>query len=372
MKTTKLIFKLFLFSLVFVSCKDNGEIKEIEKEVIKEVPIEEIETFKEGVIISAEGSFGSKDGSISYVKDDFSIAANFIYKEINGAQLGGLIQSIAFNGDDAYIVLNDVNTIVIADRYTFVQKAVITDGLSNPRYMAFANGKGYVTNWGDGSDTTDDYVAIVDLSVNKVKETTISLDNGVERIIAKDNKLYVSHKGAFGSNNIISVIDATTDLKTATITVRDNPDEMLFSSTGELVVLSEGKPLAYGGAPDYAVTQNTTSAIQFIDLVDNTVSKELTFSENVRATFLAIDNGNIYYYGEGSKVYEIAESATTLVTEGVLVGNIYGMEVKEGLLYTLKYAFTNFSEFIVREVGDATPLYSSGVGLGASKIYFNE
>ena len=227
MKITKLLLKLFLVSILITSCSSEDKIVEVLKE-----------KYTKGIIISAEGVFNDKDGSISYVNNELTEAQNFIYAGKNGALLGGLIQSITFTDTDAYIILNDVNTIVVADRYTFVKKAQITTGLDNPRYMTIVNGKGYVTNWGNGSDVNDDYIAIIDVVTNTIEATTISLANGVEQILNKNNKLYVSHKGAFSTNNIISVVDLNAGNAISTITVNDNPDEMVFDNAGNLIVLS--------------------------------------------------------------------------------------------------------------------------------------
>lgn len=239
MKTTKLIFKLFLFNLVLISCNDN------DKPGLEEF----LDRYENGIMISSEGNFGDKDGSLSFVAGDYSFASNFLYKEVNGAQLGGLVQSVAFDDENAYIILNDVSTIVVADRYTLEKKSVIMAGLENPRYMTIFNGKGYITNWGKGADETDDYIAVLDLASNSIEESSkIALDNGVERILAKDNKLYVSHNGGWSSNNIISVIDLV-DNSVGEITVNDNPDDIFFTTSGDLVVLCKGKPLVYGAPP---------------------------------------------------------------------------------------------------------------------------
>ncbi|MGY0426734.1 MAG: YncE family protein, partial [Polaribacter sp.] len=151
MKITKLIFKLLVLSTIFTSCSNESpEIPELSG------------NYNNGIIISAEGAFGNKDGSISYVNENLNrLATNFIYTGVNDAQLGGLIQSITFSDTEAYIILNDVNTIIVADRYTFKKITEIKTGLKNPRYMAITNGKGYVTNWGDGADTSDDFLAII-------------------------------------------------------------------------------------------------------------------------------------------------------------------------------------------------------------------
>lgn len=363
MKIIKSILTIFTISLVFASCSNN--------EVL--IP-EATGNFNNGVIISAEGNFGSKDGSISYVNNSLNrLATNFLYAGVNRVQVGGLIQSITFSDTYAYIILNDANTIVVADKNTFEKVTEINTGLGNPRYMAISNGKGYVTNWGSGADETDDYLAIIDLATNTIEENTIKLANGVEQILSRNNKLYVSHKGAWSSNNIISVVDLAAENNVVTIDVKDNPDEMFFNdANNRLIVLSEGKPLSFGGAPNFSVLTNTTSAISFIDLETNEVEREIVLDENVSASLMSYENGNLFYYIAGEeKVFEMSEDATTLASEGITVNNIYGMNVRDNQLFTVSFAFTSLSQLNVFDTKSKENVYSTTVGLGAAKIYFN-
>lgn len=362
MKIVKSILALSIFGILLSACSND------------EVLIPEIEgNYVDGLIVSAEGNFGDKDGSISYVNNNLNrLATNFVYTGVNQAQLGGLIQSITFSDEYAYIILNDVNTIVVANKKTFEKVTEIKTGLKNPRYMAIVGEKGYVTNWGDGAEVTDDYLAIIDLSTNSITDEIISLDNGVEQIIANESKLYVSHKGAFTSNNIISVIDLNANNAITEITVKDNPDELFFDELGNLIVLSEGKPLSFGGAPNFPVLTNTTAAISFINVNTNTVEREIIFPENKRASLLAYENGELYYYmSSEKKVFEIPESSTSLATEGILVNDIYGMNVRDNQLFTVSYAFTSLSQLKVFNISSKTEVYATTVGLGASKIYYN-
>lgn len=368
MKTIKVIFKLCLLSLVLISCdgSDSDELKEI------------LDRFENGIIVSAEGNFGVKDGSISFVSSDYSVASNFVYDGVNGAQLGGLIQSIAFNGENAYVVLNDVNSIVVLDRYTFKKKAIITEGLENPRYMAFANGKGYVTNWGDSSVITDEFVAVVDLELNKVT-SSISVANGPEQIVSKDNKLYVSNRGGTGwgtaYNNLISVIDASTNNITATIEVKDAPDDLVFNSVGNLVVLSQGEQSSWveGEGGVWYPEVETIAAIQTIDLSTNTVSISIEFAEGVHPNLLDTDNGKIYYHIGYSGVYAIDEAAVELSQNAAITTeNLYGMSVDNDKIYGVQYSFEALSKLFITDVNTSSTLYSTAVGLGASKVYFNE
>ncbi len=379
-------FKLLIVvgTMLFASCEsdDASEPLTVERvvetetvvEVVKDplvteqLEVDDTTVFDNGFFVSAEGNFGSKDGSVSYVSNDLKTSTNFVFRKKNANKpLAGLIQSIAFNDENAYIINNDGAIITIVDRVTLKEKAIITSGLENPRYMAIIGNKGYITNWGDGLDTTDDYIAVLDLTTNTLDPNTIPLANGVEQIVSRDGKLYVSHKGAFSNNNIISVIDTNNNNAVETITVKDHPDELFFIPSGALVVLSEGHN--FFNSTFSEIIRRSDGAISFIDVSTNTVTKELPLPVGNRASLLAQDKGNIYYYSNDS-VFTINETTINLPTEGIEVGNIYGMNVKENTLYTCSTAFTTFSTLKAIDLESTSLTFVSVVGLGASKIYF--
>ena len=239
--------------------------------------------------------------------------------------------------------------------------------------MTIVGDKGYVTNWGSGLDSLDDYVAVINLTTNTIENNTISLDEGVEQITAVNNKLYVTHKGAWSTNNIVSVVDLNNSNSVTEIEVNYIPDEIIVDDSDNIIVLCQANPLTYNDDYSVVLTVVGTSSITFIDTESDEVEREITFPETQRADFMSYDSGKIYYYqGSTSKVYQIDESATELATQGIDVGTIYGMSVRGSELYTVSYAFTNLSEFKAYDVSSGEELYSSGVGVGASKIYFND
>ena len=95
-----------------------------------------------GIFVVNEGNNGTPNGTISYLSDDLKVE-NDVFKLVNNKASGDTPQSIGFNGDLAYIVTNASNKIELVNRFTFKSIATITTGLSNPRFIAFANGKGY-------------------------------------------------------------------------------------------------------------------------------------------------------------------------------------------------------------------------------------
>lgn len=352
MKITKQLCKLLMIAILLVSCQDD-KVELVERD------------YSNGVLISGEGS-GAGTGSISYISKDQSSKFQFIYLSANGVELGTFLQSMAFSEDNAFVIVDNANTITVVDKATFIKVGEITTNLTTPRYMAVVGDKGYVTNWGNPNSETDDFIAVVDLTTYTVSKT-IAVGNGPEQIIEKDGKLYVSHKGAYSYNNIVSVIDIATDIVTE-ITVEDNPDELFFNDNGDLVVLSEGRTI-YNA--DWSVGGNTIGAIQTIDVSSNMVTTSLEFEEGEHPSLMAFSEENIYYYLSG-KVYKIASNATALATEEVVSQFLSGMSVANDELHGVNGNYSEQSDYYVFDLTSSEQLYTTKVALGAAKIYFVE
>ncbi len=356
MKMNSLITKcLFLALICLTSCSDDDEIIVVPKG-----------DYENGLLISGEGS-GAGTGSISFVSNDLSESENLIYKKVNNVELGTFLQSIAFDDDSAYIIVDNTNTITVVDRYTFEFKNEIIVNLSTPRFMTVVGDKGYVTNWGSTSDDTDDFIAVVDLQTFAV-DKTISVGNGPERIIAKDGKLYVSHKGAFTNNNIVSVITITTE-EVEEITVKDKPDELVFNNAGDLVVLSEGRTL-YDA--NWNVTGHTLASISTIDVSTLVIDTALDFELGAHPSLMVLDNNTIYY-ALGNDIFAMDADATALPGASLLTaeGYLYGMAVGGNRIYATNASFTDVSALNIYDLASQDKIDTKEIALGASKIYFN-
>ncbi|GAA3598700.1 cell surface protein [Flavivirga amylovorans] len=350
MKINKLLSKIFILSALFLaSCSDDDS---------PQLPKGDYEN---GILISGEGS-GAGTGSVSFVSNDLTTTENLIYKKVNNDELGTFLQSISFDNDRAFIVVDNANSVTVVDRYTFEEQAIITTGLNTPRYIETVGDKGYVTNWGSTSDETDDFIAIVDLNTYAV-DGTIAVENGPERIIENNGKLYVSHKGAFGTNNIISVINLS-DNSVEKITVGDKPDEIFVNAKGELVVLCGGNESWTGN--------ETIASIVNINMSTNEEISSLTFADGEHPSLMVLDSGTLYYE-IGGKVYAIDEDATALSSTSIVEsqGYLYGLAVKDNRIYLLDASFTDLSELNVYDLSTKNKIDTKAVALGASKIYFN-
>lgn len=355
MKITKTYLKIALLSvgLFFASCnKDEGK-----------EPVAPKGAYENGIFVTGEGA-GANSGSISFVANDLSKSENKIFKKINKADLGIYLQSLAFDNDRAYIVVDNQNTITVVNRYTFEKVGAITSKLVKPRFMTISNGKGYVTNWGDTSKNDDDFVAVVNLQTLTV-EKTIPVALGPERIIANKGKLYVSHRGAFGFNNKVSVIDTKTQTVTKEVVVNDIPDELFINKDGNLVVLCEGKA---------AWTQDETQAsISTVNLGDYSVSK-VDFPTGVHPSQLVLEGGKMYY-NIGKKVFETNVNTTSLPTTHLFEADtkyFYGLAVKDKNIYVADGGdFKSNGKLLVYNLATKKKIKDFSVSVGASKIYFN-
>ncbi|QCX00340.1 YncE family protein [Aggregatimonas sangjinii] len=319
--------------------------------------------YVDGILLTNEGPFNNGTGTVTFISNDLETQEDAIFNAVNSEDLGNIVQSIGFVENSAYIIANVSNKITVVNRFTFEKEAEITTGLNNPRYFTSANGKGYVTNWGDAADETDDYVAIIDLQTNTV-EGSIPVVLGPEEIAAKDNTVYVAHQGAFGQNNQISVIDSGTNEVSGTITVGDVPNSMQFDAEGDLWVLAGGKPSFTG--------EETGGSISKIDTDTNEVTTTLDFGATEHPNHLSTSGGN-FYYTLGGAIYVLSPSATVLPTASEIEDlNVYGMTTHEGRLYvTDAKDFASNGSLSIFDLSSKAEVKTFEVGIIPAGVYFN-
>lgn len=338
-------------ALLFASCSSDDDNTQVD-------PI--VGDYAKGILITNEGPFMNGSGTVTYVSDDFSTVEQKIYKNVNGSDLGNIVQSMGFNNSDAYIVVSNSQKLMVADRYTFEKKDSIVSGLENPRYFA-SNGQnqGYVTDWGDPTDNNDDFVALIDLQTNNIT-STISVPFGPEKILNHEGSLYVAHQGGYGQNNLISVIAGNSLIKT--ITVGDVPNSMVVVGN-DLYVLGNGKP-------DYS-GEETAGSITKINLSTNEVTDTYTFNTTDHPQGLTAEGSQLYYNMNG-KVYKLDAGNITLPGAPILDGFFYAMEVKDGKLYaTDAKDYASLGSLYVYDLSSNQQIQDIQTGIIPGGIYFN-
>ena len=304
MNFKKIYLGLGIAALFFASCTTEEDV----------YVAPSLGTYDKGVLVVNEGNFGTPNGSISFLANDFSIFQNDIYATENpGEILGDVVQSISFSGDKAFIVVNNSNVIQVVNRYSFKKVATITEGLNKPRYSTSSNGKLFVTNSGTKS------VSVYDLSTFAFI-TNISIDKTVEKIVAANHKIYVQN-GAFGAGSIVTVIDAVANTVSTTIEVGVGVNSM-EEKNGILYVMCGN---------------NDGSALYRINTETDTKSVVQTSSLK-KATNMDVDGVNIFYT-VNSGVYAMPIDATSFTQLPLFsVANngfstFYGFAVIDGYIF---------------------------------------
>ncbi|WP_157417810.1 DUF5074 domain-containing protein [Aequorivita capsosiphonis] len=348
----KKLLLLSLTTLLFISCSSDDDNTSSEY-----IP----DDYEKGVFITNEGPFNNGSGTITYISEDYSTVAQSIYKSVNGFDLGNIVQSMGFENDNAYIVVNNSNKIMVANRYTFESVDSIKTDIASPRHFIGASGtRGYVTNWGDPNDNSDDFVAVLDLRSNEVV-TTIPVDFGPEKMVSHNTKVYVAHQGGYGQNNLVSVISGISVEKT--ITVGDVPNSMVVSGN-ELYVLC-------GGTPSYAGTETSGSLVK-IDLLTETVTDTFNFATTDHPTNLTADGNNLFYSLNG-KVYKVNTSSVTLPGTGIIDGLFYALKAKDGKLYATDAGdFASKGSLKIFDLSTNQEIQDFQTGIIPGGIYFNE
>ncbi len=270
--------------------------------------------YNKGILFSNEGVFNVGNASVSYFDLATHQLTNGIYTSVNGEALGDVLQNIGFYKKNAYLVVNNSNKVEIVDRVTFEKKATITDGINQPRYIAFADEKYFVTN--SGSKT----IGIYDVETNNKLAEISSGDAAVEQIVNVGDKVFVM-LAAWGIGNSIMVIDATTNTISSTITV-ENALQCITTYNDKVYALC---------------ATDAGSYIQEIDPATESITRTWSTS-SYKAGYKMAAHDDVIYYVKGNEIYAMPLSATSLPDTPVLTvtdngwSTCYGFNVIAGIM----------------------------------------
>ncbi len=286
-------YKLFWIVLVYVllsaSCRD--------EDTTCENPCYSGET--NGFFIANEGPFQRGSGTISFYDYDTKEICNRAYQRANcGDMPGNIVQSLSLIREDAFIVVNNADMVIVADKETLKLKKKIK-GVRLPRYMtAFDEHKAFVSYWGNPGGVA--LINLQDLTVEK----RILTGQGAEKMLLKNGLLYVTNSGGFGRDSTVVVIDGATETVLKTIIVGDNPNSIQMDNTGAIWVLCGG--YTDWNNPDNGEATNS----KLVKIVDGEIAGE--FELTTGAKNLVIDNTGRFLY----------------FTMGGVTGNVYRVDTE--------------------------------------------
>ncbi len=307
-------FVIFSLALLLGACSDDDDNNEV---LLGE--------FQNGFFVLNEGPFNSGSGSISFLNESHTSVTPNAYQMVNGGQIGNILQSGITHNVDLYLVVNNAHRLIVCDRFSLQEKARITEGLDNPRYMVIANGKGFVSNWGNG---TNAYISVINLQTYTI-ENTISLDKGAEKMFVHEGKVYVLHQGGYDYNNKISVIDAQSESLLEEFSLGDIPNS--FAQIGNTLYI------LCGGNPSWAPSE-TEASLYALDLSSNSANPvEIANFGGItndidHAEKLCTYNGVLYFANQG-KIFKMFPDQDASQAELFLDTNFYEFQWLEGYFY---------------------------------------
>lgn len=349
MKNLKLLNLAFAIIMMFtiVSCNNDDPV---------DLPKGK---YDNGIIVSNEGNFGKPNASVTWISHDFSTVEQNIFGTNNdNAQLGDVLQNIAFSGDLAYLVVNHSNKIQVVNRYTFKKEKEITENVLQPRYAVAYNNNLYVTNSANGSNA---YVSVYKTTDNSFVKK-IPINKTSEKITEAGGIIFVQN-AAWGSGNEISLIDPKTNALNTTISLPNVSISDIKSYAGSLYVLARS-------------TNNVDSYIY-----------QVTPSGSVAKTFALtgipkVSNLNIYdnkfYFTSKNNAYKMDMSATTapqsplFSVEDKSWETFYGFGMVDDKIYvSFVNGFTADSDVNVYDLSGKV-IKSFKAGMGANAFYKND
>jgi len=350
MKTLKLTTTLFLTLLILNSCSNNDDSK---------LPLGDYEN---GYFIVNEGPFQNGSGTITFVGDDGIVSQN-IYKKVTNEDLGNIVNSMTLGSNNAYIVVNNSNKIIVANKYTMEKIAIINgDDIKNPRQFVIQGDTGYVSNWGDPFDPSDDFIALIDLSTNTVFNT-ISVGEGPEDMIISNSKIYVNLQGGFNYNNKVVVIDTNNNTIESTIAVGDVPNSLIDDGSGNIWVLCEGIP---------EWTGNETAGSLYKINTGNLDISNFNFDLTDHPTLLNYESGNLYF-SLNLKIFGMNTNSNEIPTESIngLDGIYYSMKVRNNELFAADAKdFSSEGTLKIFNIGSGALLETIATGIIPGEIVF--
>ncbi len=191
-----------------------------------------------GVFITNEGNFMYGNSSLSFYDKEKKRVYNQVFYARNSAPLGDVAQSISYDGNTLFIVVNNSGLVYGIDPQTAGFKGVIR-GLVSPRNIFFVKpGKAYISDlyarriWIVNPDSYS-----ISGSINVSDGSKTSARHSTEKFLRVGGVVFVS---CWSYDRYILIIDPGTDTVIDSIQVPLQPRDMVADRFGKVWVLSDG------------------------------------------------------------------------------------------------------------------------------------
>jgi hypothetical protein len=317
--------------------------------------------YSNGYIVANEGNYGSPTGEISYIDANNNVTNNVYHLANNGEALGDILQSIYFNGDKSYLVLNNSNKVVVTNRASFVKSAEITNNIVQPRYTTIANGKIYTSNWGT---STTQHVSVHN-ATTLAYITSIPLSEDPEEIVTVNGKVYVN-KSSYRAGNSIEVIDPSNDTIIKTITLSSGLQSITVIGN-DIFALCTGST----GSTVYKInttTDTVAASVANASVVPPSDYEALKFTSDATKLYIA---GVTSVYSLNTDLATFSSTPIFTTTPSTSYGDFYGFAAIDGKIFQGNANSFGPSSTVNVYSLTGTLLNTFSTTIGANNVYKN-
>ncbi|MBS0000401.1 MAG: hypothetical protein KFF73_15575 [Cyclobacteriaceae bacterium] len=223
----------------------------------------QIPEFNHGVFVLNEGNFTEGDGSLSFFDLDSLKVENNIFEKVNERPFAGVLQSMRFHDEHAYLV-DQLGRLEVVRAQDLVSTFSISSGFDIPRYFAGFQDRGYVTDWGPYDENfanNESTIKVYDLAT-MMPMTAFETASRPEDIRIVRNKIYVANSGT----NIVSVYDVMDNSLIDELEVSMGPARFILDKNENLWVICTGAYITTGALN--GISTESDSLIFDLDLAD--------------------------------------------------------------------------------------------------------
>jgi len=229
--------------------------------------------FNNGLFIVNEGQFSNTNASLDFFLPHKDTVFQNVYQTVNNEELGDIFQSLSFDDNNLYLIINNSGKIIVIDRLTLQKKGTI-EGLPSPRQMVYT-GNGnlwYVSN------LFSEHLYVVNTATMQIEDMILT-ETSTDPILKVNNQLFI---GLPNTNMLLIKQDGSDVFNTLEVSkgasslVKDNEDNVWLLCYGDFYESGE--------AGIFKINTQTNQIEKKIDISDGFPS-ELVYSERENALF---------------------------------------------------------------------------------------
>lgn len=218
-----MVVLFFSFALLFSSCK-------------KEEPKPDVGEFENAVFIVNEGNFTAGNASLTYFNHQNGDMEQQVFYRKNNAPLGDVANSISFDENSIYIVVNNSHLVYKINSKTGLYEAKTTPLTSPRHFLKIDENRALI------SDLFEKSLAVVNTETMEII-SHIPIGRTSENMLKVGNEVFVANWSSYNQeqkNNMLMVIDAETLQLTDSIQVPLEPNSMVIDKDDNIWVLGSG------------------------------------------------------------------------------------------------------------------------------------